>query len=860
MDKDRPRKRTDKVANLKSEEVKIKHVCKLCHRKVKAPETHQCTRNRAYVCYTCNRQFKTKLKLKVHECSDVDSTEEMVFVQRKRVNKSKKHQCKLCQELFDTNQELKRHECVSQVAISNEVNDDKVTATYDCEVCSKQLKNAKTLRRHRLIHSRPPRVYDCEHCEIKFTRKSYLIVHRSTHKENTKCDVCSKESKEFKSRSEFNRHVLSHTGFECEHCQKRFHRQSYLKLHMTIHSDKKPYQCETCQSAFLTKQSLRRHEQTHDEGKIESYTCKICEQKFRTTYFMKLHRMKVHEGITGHPCVDCDKTFDSYRSLVDHRVTHIGDRETFGCDECSVKFFSKQSLRRHLISHGKGPPLYPCDVCEKEFKTSGERARHYRTHTQDRRFHCDKCPRSFLRADAFRLHQYTHSETRNFVCNVCDMAYFSERGLLNHKNMKHGEANVVKKYFCKYCDSQFSYPTDLKRHIYSHTGERPYCCDQCNKTFVRSTSLREHKRVHSGEKPYACKVCNKAFTASRFLIQHRRVHTKIRPLLCTICKRGFAVRRDLENHQRTHNRVKLFSCQFCHKGLSSKYIKRSHEAKCPANDSKSSNDTPKPQKPKRQRKPKSNKPDLTSKGSDLESGSKPSDLDVKQNDSQTTDFPKPSVIMNNETNNDKNNGEKRFDERITVGTERNDNLDSIRSDLSNDVIPAIATSSVAPVNKESNTVSGVEIEIDAALNVKLGAISERDMKAAVDKIMSNDAAMDNQSLYRSSIDLIKHLNSSEDANSDNLQSLISQPVHEDGSSEASDLASIADSCDDEEDGSSVIIQPRAEAHTEAEDGDPPTLQTILKDISEFNSQPGSPLQFIANDLNIRQDVRWQSLG
>ncbi|KAA0706693.1 Zinc finger protein 740 [Triplophysa tibetana] len=68
-------------------------------------------------------------------------------------------------------------------------------------------------------------------------------------------------------------------------------------------------------------------------------------------------------------------------------------------------------------------------------------------------------------------------------------------------------SQVQKNFICEHCYSAFRSSYHLKRHILTHTGEKPFGCDMCDMRFIQRYHLERHKRVHSGEKPYQCDRC-----------------------------------------------------------------------------------------------------------------------------------------------------------------------------------------------------------------------------------------------------------------------------------------------------------------------------------------------------------------
>ncbi|KAM9785495.1 zinc finger protein 740b [Neosynchiropus ocellatus] len=86
-----------------------------------------------------------------------------------------------------------------------------------------------------------------------------------------------------------------------------------------------------------------------------------------------------------------------------------------------------------------------------------------------------------------------------------------------------GSLKVQKNFICDHCYGAFRSSYHLKRHVLTHTGEKPFACDSCDMRFIQRYHLDRHKRVHSGEKPYQCDRCRQSFSRTDRLLRHRRL-------------------------------------------------------------------------------------------------------------------------------------------------------------------------------------------------------------------------------------------------------------------------------------------------------------------------------------------------
>lgn len=56
---------------------------------------------------------------------------------------------------------------------------------------------------------------------------------------------------------------------------------------------------------------------------------------------------------------------------------------------------------------------------------------------------------------------------------------------------------IRKKFKCPYCSFSAMHQCILKRHMRSHTGERPYPCEICGKKFTRREHMKRHTLVRA---------------------------------------------------------------------------------------------------------------------------------------------------------------------------------------------------------------------------------------------------------------------------------------------------------------------------------------------------------------------------
>ncbi|XP_045112832.1 chorion transcription factor Cf2-like isoform X2 [Portunus trituberculatus] len=68
-------------------------------------------------------------------------------------------------------------------------------------------------------------------------------------------------------------------------------------------------------------------------------------------------------------------------------------------------------------------------------------------------------------------------------------------------------ATPYKRYLCSFCDYATNNATCHKRHVRTHTGEKPFHCPYCPAKCTRKATLLAHIQCHTGETPLMCSHC-----------------------------------------------------------------------------------------------------------------------------------------------------------------------------------------------------------------------------------------------------------------------------------------------------------------------------------------------------------------
>ncbi|KAM7534072.1 hypothetical protein Aperf_G00000106774 [Anoplocephala perfoliata] len=529
--------------------------------------------------------------------------------------------CNKCDKSFSNNRGLRTHKGRCHKATRRDEQDDDSESESESEEESAESDDEGEVN-----------LFPCNPCRKSFNSYHGLLIHNGRYHKDKRPEQVSKDNhqrEDCKSNNQGGEVQDKEDGklFSCSDCNKYFDTFRGFLMHAGRYH-KEPPRPSRLRGG---KRKLLRESDIDDvEDASMVHSCSECDKSFNSFHGVLIHRGRKHRAsfsktdeqieipksveengsepqetesiaITGaeqpdeitplpagglkimendaplFSCVDCDKSFNTYRGLLIHNGRAHKESAT-GTDLTTVKIEGKEGEKEENVTK----------PAENEIPEAADQTEDGANHfppTENIKLlplFCELCSSTFLHPSDLSDHLLLiHKDVKADECDTRGKSFSSHSNQNNHINGVHKN---LRPHACSECKRTFKFRQALRYHVdvvHKHLSPRlrhrpndgkpvirskPFRCDTCGQRFACLSHRQGHiDAVHKRLRQYPCPICGRRFLYSYDVPRHITIiHKKLKPYKCDLCEMAFPYFTQRKSHiDIVHKKLKQYICPEC---------------------------------------------------------------------------------------------------------------------------------------------------------------------------------------------------------------------------------------------------------------------------------------------------------